>query len=108
MRVTTKPLLSFSQISTYLRCRQGWRYIYQENLAPRVDARPLSLGSAVHMGLATALREYYYGWMSVKDCVRKGVKSWEGSWLGRFSLRGVGHRRGGRGSRHRPFVSCPS
>src|SRR5690606_19569171 len=72
----TKPLLSFSQISTYLRCRQEWRYAYQENLASRVDARPLSLGSAVHAGLATALREHHYGRMLVEDGVRKGVKFW--------------------------------
>jgi len=77
VQAATKPLLSFSQISTYLRCRQEWRYVYQENLVPRVDARPLSLGSAVHMGLATALREYYYGGVPVEDGVRKGVESWK-------------------------------
>ncbi len=85
-QAATKPFLSFSQISTYLRCRQGWRYIYQENLVPRVDARSLSLGSAVHMGLATALREYYYGRMSVEDGVRKGVESWKEQELAREGL----------------------
>ncbi len=86
MQVTTKPLLSFSQISTYLRCRQAWRYIYQENLVPRVDARPLSLGSAVHMGLAAALREYHYGRMLVEDGVRKGVEAWREQELARDDL----------------------
>lgn len=86
MQAATKPLLSFSQISTYLRCRQEWRYIYQENLAPRIDTRPLSLGSAVHMGLATALREYYYGQVPVEDGVRKGVESWRERELARDDL----------------------
>ncbi|HOB43940.1 MAG TPA: PD-(D/E)XK nuclease family protein [Bacillota bacterium] len=86
VQATTKPLLSFSQISTYLRCRQEWWYVYQENLVPRVDARPLSLGSAVHMGLATALREYYYGTMPVEDGVRKGVESWKERELARDDL----------------------
>ena len=27
MRAAIKPFLSFSQISTYLRCRQEWRYV---------------------------------------------------------------------------------
>ena len=85
-KAVTKPLLSFSQISTYLRCRQTWRYIYQENLAPRVDARPLSLGSAVHMGLAAALRECHCGQMSVEDGVRKGVESWRERELARDDL----------------------
>jgi len=82
----TKPLLSFSQISTYLRCRQEWWYVYQENLVPRVDARPLSLGSAVHMGLAAALREHHYGTMPVEDGVRKGVESWKEQELARDDL----------------------
>src|SRR5690606_1122903 len=85
-QAATKPLLSFSQISTYLRCRQEWQYIYQGNLAPRVDARPLSLGSAVHMGLAAALREYHCGRMSVEDGVRKGVESWRERELARDDL----------------------
>ncbi len=86
IQAATKPLLSFSQISTYLRCRQGWWYVYQENLVPRVDARPLSLGSAVHMGLATALREYHYGRMLVEDGVRKGVEAWREQELARDDL----------------------
>ena len=85
-QATTKPLLSFSQISTYLRCRQGWRYVYQENLVPRMDARPLSLGSAVHIGLATALREYHCGQMPVEDGVRKGIESWREQELARGDL----------------------
>ena len=86
MQAATKPLLSFSQISTYLRCRQGWWYTYQENLVPRMDARPLSLGSAVHIGLATALREHHYGRMLVEDGVRKGVESWKEQELAREDL----------------------
>ena len=86
MQVATKPLLSFSQISTYLRCHQEWWYAYQENLVPRMDARPLSLGSAVHMGLATALREYHCSRMSVEDGVRKGVESWKEQELARGDL----------------------
>src|SRR5690606_16360228 len=86
IQAATKPLLSFSQISTYLRCRQEWRYVYQENLVPRVDARSLSLGSAVHMGLATALRGYHYGQMSVEDGVRKGVEAWREQELAREDL----------------------
>lgn len=86
MQAATKPLLSFSQISTYLRCRRGWRYVYQENLVPRIDARPLSLGSAVHMGLATALQGHHYNTMLVEDGVRKGVESWKEQELVRGDL----------------------
>lgn len=86
MQAATKPLLSFSQISTYLRCRQAWWYIYQENLVPRVDARPLSLGSAVHMGLAAALRGCHCGWVPVENGVRKGVQSWREQELARSDL----------------------
>ena len=85
-QAVTKPLLSFSQISTYLRCRQEWQYVYQGKLAPRMDARPLSLGSAVHIGLATALREYHCGQMSVEDGVRKGTESWKERELARDDL----------------------
>ena len=59
---------------------------HQENLAPRIDARPLSLGSAVHTGLATALWNYHHGWMSVEDGVRKGVEFWEEQELARGDL----------------------
>ncbi len=86
VQAATKPLLSFSQISTYLRCRQEWRYVYQENLVPRMDARPLSLGSAVHTGLAMALRGYHHGWMPVEDGVRKGVEAWREQELAREDL----------------------
>jgi len=38
------------------------------------------------MGLATALREYYYGTMPVEDGVRKGVESWKEQELARDDL----------------------
>src|SRR5690606_21135735 len=40
--------LSYSQIADWLQCRYHWSLRYHRGLHPKVDARPLQLGDAVH------------------------------------------------------------
>lgn len=49
--------LSFSQLSTWQRCRHQWALRYEEELSSRSERPQLDLGSAVHEGLAAGLTD---------------------------------------------------
>jgi integrase len=44
--------LSYSQISTFLRCRKQWEYSYRQNIVPSRDHTSLTIGRLVHAGMA--------------------------------------------------------
>jgi len=47
-----KDHVSFTEVSTFLRCRRLWGYRYYHRLRPNVPSKNLLLGSAVHRALA--------------------------------------------------------
>jgi len=58
MTLTDRPL-SFTQISTFLTCRQQWYLKYVLGIRPKERALPMELGDAVHRGMAAFLRGYH-------------------------------------------------
>ena len=47
--------LSYSQISTFLRCRKQWEYSYRQNIVPSRDHTSLTIGRLVHAGMAGSI-----------------------------------------------------
>lgn len=54
-------LLSYSRTAEWLRCRYRWGLHYERKVSPRADNRAPHLGSAVHVGMAAALRAHAVG-----------------------------------------------
>jgi len=53
----TLCVLTNSETETFRTCPQKWSFAYREGLRPKVAARPLAFGSAIHSGLEAAYRE---------------------------------------------------
>lgn len=47
-RLTGKRTLSYSQITNWQRCRMRWKFIYIDDLAPRLKTLPLMVGDVTH------------------------------------------------------------
>lgn len=58
---------SYSQISTFQRCRYSWELGYKEGLMPRVDMPAPQLGTAIHKGMEAGL---------IGGSVFRGVDAW--------------------------------
>jgi hypothetical protein len=48
--------LSYSQLSTWLRCRRAWAYAYGLRAKPKESVEALEIGTAVHMALEAFFR----------------------------------------------------
>lgn len=72
--VTSENYLSYSQIADWLRCRQLWRYNWEQRLRPKIKARQPELGDAVHRMIAT--------WLRIGD-VDQGWTDWRNVFLAR-------------------------
>lgn len=57
----TQEMLSYSRTAEWLRCRYRWELHYERKVSPRVDERAPALGSAVHVGIAAALKAHARG-----------------------------------------------
>lgn len=54
--------ISVSQVSTFQACSKKWQLQYVEGLEPKEqDTAPTTLGTMFHLGMATALKAFFYG-----------------------------------------------
>lgn len=53
--------ISYSEVATWLACKQKWAYAYLESLEPKEEAGPLALGTLVHACLAAGLAAHAAG-----------------------------------------------
>lgn len=80
-----KPSLSYSQVSSWLRCRYEWYLGYEERLVKKEVRWAPTLGSAVHAGIAAALlrkhamdklRQPFDHYEVITVAVHDGVQEW--------------------------------
>ncbi len=53
----TKEIISYSRLAEWTTCRYRWKLRYIDKIAARMDARPPTLGDAIHRGMAAVMLE---------------------------------------------------
>lgn len=61
----TSKMLSVSQVTQFLKCKQAWYYGYRENLTPRIERPYLTVGKLAHAGMAEAFE--YQHWCQKQE-----------------------------------------
>jgi hypothetical protein len=70
--------LSFSQMSSFLKCRRQWYYRYKMGLTPRITATSLNVGKLAHVGMAEFWMTKAKDDNDVDTMVEKGVEAIRG------------------------------